>query len=427
MGLRARSVAVCPPKSKSQFGLLLLFPICGLIIGGGNLASRILLSSDPSNYFVALTAMLLNVVPFFFIPTLVSASFAAMGNIGGKISGLGDRVAGAARGSEAYKDKQVEYGARDARLGEGLAGSRFGKTRIGRSLLNRPSQKRGRARAVAAELKQYGDGRAAENLLSEAGKIAARAAIEDKATNEDISNREVALDSKIAEQKKSGGGDLDSDDKLIARLAHADTNQNERYAIARHLSGYKAGVQSLSKYINGEYKDANNNSLENMFRTDRGGFSSAMRASKNFGNIGKFSPDLEEYALNTNNASMKQASAGASISASKISTTTSDSLRRMWDSVNDESENQAIAEATAEAAARDEEFSEENQRKLREKFKDRRQNLINAMYSAATNENTKQNIKDGAERDMIKELLEEAGVDTSSVLQNVGSKIPHSS
>lgn len=79
-------------------GLLLLFPICGLLIGGGNLASRILLSVNTDSFLIAIIAMLLNVIPFFFIPTLLRASFAAMGNIGAKISGIGNRLNGQVQG-----------------------------------------------------------------------------------------------------------------------------------------------------------------------------------------------------------------------------------------------------------------------------------------------------------------------------------------
>ena len=90
------------PNTKSLFdkwykafqGLLLLYPICGLLIGAGNFASKILLSTDSNSFFIALSAMLINIVPFFFIPTLLKGCFAAMGNIGARISGVGKRVGG---------------------------------------------------------------------------------------------------------------------------------------------------------------------------------------------------------------------------------------------------------------------------------------------------------------------------------------------
>ena len=79
-------------------GLLLLFPLCGLLMGASDLASRILLSTNSDNFWTGLVALLINVVPFFFLPTLLKASFAAMGNLGAKISGFGQGLRGKAQG-----------------------------------------------------------------------------------------------------------------------------------------------------------------------------------------------------------------------------------------------------------------------------------------------------------------------------------------
>ncbi len=103
----AAMVCYMLPNTKSLFnkwlkafqGLLLLYPICGLLIGAGNFASKILLSTGAgaNDFFVALSAMLINIVPFFFIPTLLKGCFAAMGNIGARISGLGKGISGQAK------------------------------------------------------------------------------------------------------------------------------------------------------------------------------------------------------------------------------------------------------------------------------------------------------------------------------------------
>ena len=76
---------------KAFTGLLLLFPICGAMIGGADLAGKILASTS-SEFWPNLIAALLTVVPFFFIPTLLKGSFSALGNLGAKISGVGARV-----------------------------------------------------------------------------------------------------------------------------------------------------------------------------------------------------------------------------------------------------------------------------------------------------------------------------------------------
>ena len=54
-----------------------------------------------------MAAVVIGIIPIFFVPTLLKSAFAAMGNIGSTISGFGNRMrSGATRGlknSGAYK------------------------------------------------------------------------------------------------------------------------------------------------------------------------------------------------------------------------------------------------------------------------------------------------------------------------------------
>ena len=100
-------------------GLLLVYPISGALIGGSVLVSRVLIQTD--DFLVYLIGLLLLVVPFFFVPVLLKGSFAAMGNIGAKISGfgklLGSRSGGRLnrliRNSERFKNHQAEIARRN--------------------------------------------------------------------------------------------------------------------------------------------------------------------------------------------------------------------------------------------------------------------------------------------------------------------------
>ena len=87
--------------------LLLLFPLCGLMMGGSAFASKVLMTLD-TGFLGKLIAMLVGVVPFFFIPTLLRGAFSAMGNLGARISGFGQnmgrRITGAAANSDAVRD-----------------------------------------------------------------------------------------------------------------------------------------------------------------------------------------------------------------------------------------------------------------------------------------------------------------------------------
>jgi len=108
-------------------GLLLLFPLCGLLMGGASLASRIILSTDPDEFWTSLVALLIGVIPLFFLPTLLKASFAAMGNMGAKISGFGQgfnkKVGGAAK-SGLEKSRFGQWANRGKNYKEHMRGER---------------------------------------------------------------------------------------------------------------------------------------------------------------------------------------------------------------------------------------------------------------------------------------------------------------
>lgn len=111
------------PNTKSLFdrwkklftALLLVYPICGLLMGGGEYAGALLMSIDTEGdmgFFYTLTAMLVTVVPFFMIPSLLKGSMAMMGNLGAKISSLGKSVRGGITGgirrTQAFQEHQAE-------------------------------------------------------------------------------------------------------------------------------------------------------------------------------------------------------------------------------------------------------------------------------------------------------------------------------
>ena len=76
-------------------GLLLVYPICGLLVGGGDYVSKLLLASGIAGdgFAAAFSAMMVGILPIFAIPTVLKSSFAAVGNIGTKISAFGARTA----------------------------------------------------------------------------------------------------------------------------------------------------------------------------------------------------------------------------------------------------------------------------------------------------------------------------------------------
>ncbi len=90
--------------------LLIVYPICGAMVGAGRLAAAVL--GQINTQSMAIAAMIVQVIPFFLIPMLLKNSLSALGNIGAKISNAGRnlsrRASGAVtngiRGSEKFKD-----------------------------------------------------------------------------------------------------------------------------------------------------------------------------------------------------------------------------------------------------------------------------------------------------------------------------------
>lgn len=92
--------------------LLLVYPICGAMVGAGQLAGSVLASIDNDGMKVA--AAIVQVVPFFLVPMILKNSLSLMGNVGAKLSNwgrnIGRRGSGVLRqgvsNSERFKDWQ---------------------------------------------------------------------------------------------------------------------------------------------------------------------------------------------------------------------------------------------------------------------------------------------------------------------------------
>ncbi len=79
--------------------MLILYPTCALMMSGGRLASRILLSSGGAaeNLFLLLIACVAELGPIFFIPTVARGAFQGMGMIGARLTGFASRFPGGMR------------------------------------------------------------------------------------------------------------------------------------------------------------------------------------------------------------------------------------------------------------------------------------------------------------------------------------------
>lgn len=99
------------PNAKSFFdrwlkmftSLLMVFPICGALMGGGFFASNLIVTSTDS-VLLSIIAMLIRVAPFFMIPSLVRTALMAIGNIGNKVANWGNKMGRTATGAIARSD-----------------------------------------------------------------------------------------------------------------------------------------------------------------------------------------------------------------------------------------------------------------------------------------------------------------------------------
>ncbi|MBR2830823.1 hypothetical protein IKE83_00490 [Candidatus Saccharibacteria bacterium] len=96
---------------QAGWALLLIFPICGILVGGGNFVSKLLLSAMGGDIYSAFIAMVAGIAPIFFIPSLLRSSMKGLGDLGGRIAGFGQNIRGRVdrgiRSSDGYKAAQM--------------------------------------------------------------------------------------------------------------------------------------------------------------------------------------------------------------------------------------------------------------------------------------------------------------------------------
>lgn len=246
-------------------GLLLVFPICGLLMGGGDYASRLLISSGVlgQGFFLALTAMLVGIIPLFFIPSVLKGSFKAMGTVGGMLAGLGSKARGATtkglRNTDAYKriqQKGLEHKAK-VKAGVGRNGELKKMNGFRRAI-------RGGKGSVAAARSQYLSNlekqRREKNLMG-GGFVAGIAGIESKVDEQEVSNSQAML--AYGKAKNSDGSVVNANDANSLGVFHKEAlvryknakNGNEK---AKAMADIKAAQNILSKTDAGRSQVQNN-------------------------------------------------------------------------------------------------------------------------------------------------------------------------
>lgn len=212
--------------------LLILFPICGALMGGGIFASSLLLHASGGTFFFYFVAVLLQVIPFFFIPSLLRSSMSALGNLGVKMSNFGSRIGkGINRGissTDSYKDRLRRNEMRNAER-------TFRRIDSGRDLRSR----------LARGMRRIGATGQAEGLEAAAQRRRARA----------ISK----YDSSVMEDLKARVGQspmTEGSDRYNARLRELEAGELDATAKS-YISQYKSSGQADDEEVMGnEYTQA---------------------------------------------------------------------------------------------------------------------------------------------------------------------------
>ncbi len=249
-------------KWKKAFqGLLLVYPICGLVIGGGQFVSKLIITVSADQMMV-LTALVVMVAPFFFVPSLLKGSFKAFGNLGAKVSGFGANLRGKATNSaknsslvKKWQDSSTR-GATRRRAGVNKDGSVRDLNKFQRLV-------RGGTRNVAAARSQYladqEKNRRERNLIG-AGLDAELASMRSKVEDQDVANAKAMLVTGAA--KTNDGKAVNTSDAKSLGQFHKESL--ERYRNARSDNERRramANVKAAQSLLSGT--DAGRSEIQN--------------------------------------------------------------------------------------------------------------------------------------------------------------------
>ena len=247
------------PNAKKYFdrwfkgfqGLLLVYPICGLMVGGGNYVAKLLMSAGFSQggFISAFTAMIAGIVPIFFVPMVLKNSFSALGNIGGIISNLG-------RGAS----RRATSGMRDSKLNKSLQEMGYNRQRRIDAGLDKNGNlnARGKRRAawagsrvgkfLGADTRMARDVEAAKNTIGE--QVAAGAALTGALATSGIANTSNELEGSLGKSFGAGTEGAYYGQKYIEAAAKGDMKEMDSILQAMRSSNMKPkDIASLVRHV----------------------------------------------------------------------------------------------------------------------------------------------------------------------------------
>ena len=214
--------------------VLVLFPICGLLMGGGAFAGAILWNVSGDFFLGQLLAALTTVIPFFFIPRILKSSLNAVGNLGTTLSNIGNGISrglggitkGAVGNSNWYNNMQnnrkdileERNRNREQERAQRIVDNLRGRQSRGETLSDRQTRRLARyQQRVLAGIKEQGD---VDRLSSPEYAAAANTKIQNELEEAQIATEQSQVEASAA----FVGGDYNSVANEMVDLMRSDTN-----------------------------------------------------------------------------------------------------------------------------------------------------------------------------------------------------------
>ncbi|MBQ6130368.1 hypothetical protein IJI72_01605 [Candidatus Saccharibacteria bacterium] len=267
------------PNTKSVFdrwfqimkGMLLLYPICAAVIGGGYLASRIILASGGANadLFLIISAVIAEVAPYFAIPSLVRAAYKATGRLGMRLEHMS--LMSSRRAQMGFRRNAGEA------INQRLAGFRAQQTKSNINMHRRGLGGTiiGRAPTTTGQTRRLGE--ANEQLLNQAkGRAALEAAADEENFQALLHQNQVASEAQLAKNREyarqlglNGAGAPTNQIQVNGANITADSLREA--TIQQAVINQEGQLANLSSWGDNTYQQGKRNQNELNVRGDRSG------------------------------------------------------------------------------------------------------------------------------------------------------------
>ena len=233
--------------------LLAIFPAAGLLVGGGYLASAILMSTSASmdpgaGWLLEIIALALLVVPFFLLPLLIRSGFRAADGVLGMLSARGQGITANLKGrartglKDSNLDKTLQTRAANRsinRKGIKVGNHRIGQGAQGRALYH--SKKAAESSGVAASWHRMRANRA-QNAVVKQGALADR---NEKQRTDDA----IAAIDRVYADSTTGEMIAVMDNMLASGAANSDSGQRQLAAMMASVSKRQDGGVALTNFL----------------------------------------------------------------------------------------------------------------------------------------------------------------------------------